>query len=274
MPATYLLFSIPSSPRLHEILSALLTETGFEGFEEEENILKAYINENDLDIAAVKGIMDQFHIAGWSYKPVTDRNWNEEWEQSFQPVVITPEVRIRAPFHPADPRYRHDLVINPKMAFGTGHHATTSMMMELMMQQNLHNKSVIDYGTGTGILAILAEKEGAQKILAFDNDPVCVENSVENLALNDCHRVSVKLGEINNFEDIRADVVLANITRNTIIGTMNQIGSFVPESGLFIASGFILQDLSSVSLAALKSKFHLLAQLAREQWAAAVFIKY
>ncbi|HET7001601.1 MAG TPA: 50S ribosomal protein L11 methyltransferase, partial [Puia sp.] len=178
-----------------DILVARLSQSGFEGFEEEPGKLHAFIPETLYDatkiekiIADIKGVADPFHTL-FQKEVIEPRNWNAEWEKDFEPVTVDHFCAIRAHFHNAVPGVKYDIIITPKMSFGTGHHATTYMMIAAMEHLDLRQKSVLDFGTGTGVLAILACKMGAEPVLAIDSDELSIDNARENIALNDCGKV-------------------------------------------------------------------------------------
>ncbi|HEV2483139.1 MAG TPA: 50S ribosomal protein L11 methyltransferase [Puia sp.] len=173
-----------------EVLIALLGEMGYEGFEQEEAQLHAFIPEAAFDEAAVRELLEA-HGLRYTLQRIEERNWNEEWEKNFQPVVVDGFCAIRAHFHPRVPEVEHELIITPKMSFGTGHHATTYMMLQAMRSLDLRGKRVLDFGTGTGVLAILAERLGADVVVAIDNDDWSIENARENVVENGCTRIQV-----------------------------------------------------------------------------------
>ena len=176
----YIEISIQTT-ELQEVLIALLAEIGYEGFEEEEGLLKAFIKEGAFDRGALETLLADYGLE-YVEQRIEDRNWNAEWEANFQPVVVDGFCAIRAHFHPPMPEMEHELVITPKMSFGTGHHATTYMMLQAMRGIDLRGKRVLDFGTGTGVLAILAERLGAAEVVAIDNDDWSIENAQENAA--------------------------------------------------------------------------------------------
>ncbi len=228
-----------------EMLIALLSEIGFHGFEENEVELLAFtthiINKNELD-----KILQIIPVI-YSVSTIDEVNWNEKWEAEFEPVtVLVPGsqkifANVRAGFHPPEKDALHDIVITPKMSFGTGHHATTYGMIENMYEIDFTNKTVIDFGTGTGILAILAEKMGAEKIIAIDNDDWCIRNAEENIKVNDCNKIGIcKTGSLQNIP--KADIILANINLNVIISNMQNLITVCNKDATIILSGMLLQD--------------------------------
>src|SRR5882757_8665315 len=196
-------------------LIAQLSIRGFEGFEEERNALKAFIRRQDLDETELRSFCNEQGLR-FTQSEIENKNWNAEWEANFQPVVIDDFCAVRAGFHPAVPGIQYDIIITPKMSFGTGHHATTWMMVKAMAGIDFNHRPVFDFGTGTGVLAILAEKLGAKEIVAIDNDDNSIENAAENLAANGCRRCHLfKSADLNGIGHF--DIILANINRNTIL---------------------------------------------------------
>src|SRR5688572_24493419 len=178
------------SPELQDVIIALLHAENYEGFEQAGEVLKAYCKEDKFN-EEILSVIAEKHKIGYKVSPVKETNWNKLWESNFEPVIIDDFVCIRADFHDPVPDVEHDIIINPKMSFGTGHHATTHMMIRQMRKIGFTSKTVIDFGTGTGILAILAEKLGAASIIAIDNDDWSIQNAGENLANNNCHAVQL-----------------------------------------------------------------------------------
>ena len=267
-----------------EILVAELSELNYEGFVEETDSLKAFVPSRDFDKPITEGLLEKYKALfslDWKYTQVEDENWNALWESNFEPVSISGKLNIRALFHPHDASYPMEIVIQPKMAFGTGHHATTSNICEFLLEMDLHGKDVFDFGTGTGILAILAQKLGAKEVWAVDNDPVCVENSHENFALNNTPEIHLALGDINTLgtetlsepEGGMFDLIIGNITRNVILHYLAEISNKLKPSALFLASGFYESDLEMLKSAAYSLGLHLESTKMKDGWCAASFRK-
>ena len=223
-----------------DIIIALLTAVGFEGFDETGDVLKAYTSNNEYNENEVKHIAEQFSLY-FDWEDVAPQNWNAVWESNFEPVVIDDFVAVRAHFHAAIPHVQHNIVITPKMSFGTGHHATTTMMMQQMQKLDFTNTSVLDFGTGTGILAVLAEKLGAMCVLAIDNDEWSIENSKENIKQNDCHCIQVELKDTVNLQG-SFDIILANINRNVILTNLFLLVAQLNKGGYLLVSGLLAED--------------------------------
>jgi len=229
-----------------ELLVALLADIGFEGFEEDQNTLKAFIKEVDFNEILFNKIIELNNVK-YLKSTVKQQNWNEIWETDFEPVKVLhpttniPFAFIRANFHKADPAFLYDISVTPKMSFGTGHHATTHLMVEHMSEIDFAGKSVIDFGTGTGVLAILAEKMGATKIVAIDNDEWSITNATENLKENNCTKTELVLAE-TIVVDKKAQIILANINLNIIKATIEAITNAAEENAIFLFSGIMLHD--------------------------------
>jgi ribosomal protein L11 methyltransferase len=247
-----------------EILVAQLTELGIEGFEEERNLLKAFIPSENFNQKEFDEIIDQNNLH-YSKSIIEDRNWNAEWESTFQPVVINNFCAIRADFHQPVPGVKHDIIITPKMSFGTGHHATTFMMIEAMAILGFTGKHVLDYGTGTGILAILAEKCGASFINAVDNDDRSIENARENFDRNNCFNVLL-IKEETIVSDGIFDVILANINRNIILQNLAHIKQHLAVSGVLLISGLLADDQPVVLAEAEKNGLKMNRRWERNGW--------
>ena len=223
-----------------DILVAQLAAAGANGFEETRNSLVAFIAEDDYDETAVKEIIEKSDFK-YSISVIEDINWNAEWESGFEPVIIDNFCAIRAAFHEPNKTVSHDIVITPKMSFGTGHHATTHMMVKAMQGLDFTGKTVFDFGTGTGVLAILAEKCGAKEITAIDNDEWSISNAAENFNGNDCHKVLLNKAE-SIFVEALYDVIVANINRNIILENLGAIKQHLADGGVVLLSGLLTGD--------------------------------
>jgi ribosomal protein L11 methyltransferase len=257
-----------------EILMAELAELGFESFVETEDGLEAYIQEGDFEDVAVKQMLEKYagRIAiSYQIRKIVRQNWNVEWEKNFQPIQIGNQIYVRADFHEPRPDFPYEIIITPKMSFGTGHHETTSMVMEHQLTLNHINKKILDVGTGTGILTVLASKLGASHISAFDIDEWSVENTIENLQLNHVSNVSVRLGTIGDEPKDIYDIVLANINRNILISQIPAYVTFLQKGGELIVSGFYEKDIADIQIVAEAVGLKKVAQLSKNNWAAVVF---
>jgi ribosomal protein L11 methyltransferase len=225
---------------IKEILVALLSAAGANGFEEEKNILKAFVPAGGVEEVSVEKIIKENNI-NYSKSVIEEKNWNAEWESDFKPVTIGDFCAIRASFHEPNHNVKHDIIITPKMSFGTGHHATTHMMVKAMEGLDFKDKTVFDFGTGTGVLSVLAEKCGAQNIIAIDNDEWSIINSMENFNLNDCHKILLSREE-GFVSESQYDIVLANINRNIILQNLEQIKQHLSNNGVVLLSGLLTGD--------------------------------
>ncbi len=235
---------IPKEPAT-EILIAQLGLAGFESFAENEDGVTAFIKESDWNLEILEDIQilssKEFSIK-YKKEVIEQTNWNSEWEKNFNPIQVEGSVSIRAPFH-ANPNLEFDIVIEPKMSFGTGHHETTHMMIEHLLDLDLENSKVLDMGCGTGILAIFAEKKGAQPIDAIDINNWCYQNSLENVERNKCNQISVFEGDASLLINNKYDVIIANINRNILLNDMKVYVNCLNANGTLLLSGFYRDDI-------------------------------
>lgn len=228
------------------ILSVFLFEDEFEGIEEAGQQMHAYIKldaKNDLLSPEVKEFLHLNHIEFQS-EIVNDANWNAIWESSFEPILVENKCVVRADHHSKVKNVDFDIIINPQMTFGTGHHPTTYLMIKKMLEINITNKSVFDFGTGTGVLAILAELMGAKQIFCNDIDENCKSNTLENFTKNNTKKAVFKLGDIDLIKNQKFDLILANVTRNTILERWQKLQNALNPNGKLIISGFQTNDKS------------------------------
>ena len=243
MDNIYIEYNFTFSPKepISEILIAELGNVGFESFVETENGVTAYIQKTDWNAEILADVFvlnsDEFSIE-YNLNEVPQTNWNAEWEKNFEPIQVDDLVSIRAPFH-ENPNLKYDIVIEPKMSFGTGHHETTHMMVQHLLQLDLENKKVLDMGCGTGILAIFAEMKGAKPLDAIDIDNWCYENSVENVTRNNCENISVYEGDATLLVDKKYDVIIANINRNILLMDMKVYTNCLQERWYLIVKWFL-----------------------------------
>ncbi len=268
---------IKTSRELADILIAELGEVAFDTFQETDEGFNAYILEGDFEEAAVKEIIQKYSflgIADYQINKIPKENWNQTWENNYHPIEIPGRCRVRASFHSPDPSFPLEIVINPKMSFGTGHHSTTYLMMELLLDSDLIGKSVFDFGTGTGILAILAAKLGASKIDASDIDEWCIENGMENIAINDCGNINIQLGAVTEVrKNAPYDLAIANINRNVLLEELPHYTSILPTGSSLFLSGFYEADLPVIEEKANSLGFEKTTHKVRDSWVAAAFEK-
>jgi ribosomal protein L11 methyltransferase len=259
-------FIVPQGEKT-EALIAVLGSYNFEGFEETEQCLKAFIAEDKLDGECVTTISQLFPDVSYKKSIIENINWNQQWEENFHPVIVSDFVAIRAHFHPAIAEVKHEIIITPKMSFGTGHHATTHMMIELMQAVNFAGKKVLDLGTGTGVLAILAEKMGATEVLAIDNDEWSIENSKENIIQNNCTAINIILEDSIKTPE-KFEVILANINLNIILTNLPSIAAAAGDDADILLSGFLKQDEITVKNALITNSLLFISTLQIGEWIA------
>jgi len=254
----------PVTPEQSSILVAQLTEIGFEGFEETEDSLQAFIPEKDYDESELQDLQS---IADVQFEKsiVEDEDWNAVWESNFEPVVVDDFVYIRADFHPPKKGFTHELVITPKMSFGTGHHATTYMMIEQMRSIDFIGKTVFDFGTGTGVLAILAEKLGAKRIVAVDNDERSIENAAENIQRNNCSRIEIMNAATASMNE-SFDIILANINKNVILENFSVLAKGLLPGGVLLVSGLLKEDEDDVFRKLSAYSLQMILRLIKDNW--------
>ena len=248
----YLEFSFRTTPCtevVNDVLSAVLADAGFESFVEQPDGLLAYIQQSLYDEASVEAAISEFPIPDtaieYSFVEAEDKDWNEEWEKNFfQPIVIGNRCVIHSTFHHDVPEAEYDIAINPQMAFGTGHHETTSLVIGEILDSNISGKKVLDMGCGTSILAILARMKGAASCTAIDIDDWCVRNSIENIELNGVDEIEVCLGDASILADKGPfDMVIANINRNILLADMQHYVARMNEGATLLMSGFYVDDI-------------------------------
>ena len=268
----------PCNETITDVLSGLTADIGFESFVECENGMKAYIQQSQFDEAALQQVVEDFPIPGasisYSITEPEDKNWNEEWERNFfQPIVIDNRCVIHSTFHKDYPKAEYNIVINPQMAFGTGHHETTSSILGELLEADLKGKSVLDMGCGTSILAILASMRGAGKVTAIDIDDWCVNNSKDNIALNHIHNITVELGDANLLKGRKAfDVIIANINRNILLADLPHYASCMHPGSEIFMSGFYIQDIPFIREKAESLGMEFVHHREKNNWAAVKFI--
>ncbi|MEO7801768.1 MAG: 50S ribosomal protein L11 methyltransferase [Ginsengibacter sp.] len=232
--------SIKVSVAQKDLLISDLADINFYAFEETENEVLAYIYDDDFDEHITKAALTSYNVV-YTKNVIQSQNWNQMWENNYEPVIIDDFVAVRASFHQPVAGVKHEIIITPKMSFGTGHHATTFLMASTMKDIDLTNKIVLDFGTGTGILAILAEKLGAASVVAIDNDDWSIENAKENIANNYCNKIDIKKDEIVP-PDIFFDVILCNISLNVIQQNIEELLIISKPGTQILLSGFLIED--------------------------------
>lgn len=261
----------------NEVLVAYLSDIEFESFHEENPLLRAYISEENFVVSTFEELMQELGVKNeldFSYQinKIPQQNWNTVWESQFEPVTIENKLRIIAPFHQKIDFSGYTLIIEPKMSFGTGHHQTTYLMCQVMFELNLKDKVVLDMGSGTGVLAILAEKLGAKAISAFDIEPWSVENCDENAKKNECTKIRSLLGDVDKV-DGKYDIILANINKNVLKNQIPFYSKLIHSNGNLLLSGFFVSDDDELKKFAQEYEFNLISSENREGWSMLQFSK-
>ncbi len=269
---------LPFEEYISDVLASELGEIGFNSFVSTEVGLAAYILESDFNEDKLKNLVSDFPFeASIDYKvtQIESKNWNEEWEKNyFEPIVIGNECVIHSSFHKNVPKAKYDIVIDPKMAFGTGHHETTSLVIGRLLEMDLKGKTLLDMGCGTAVLAILAAMRGAKDIVAIDIDTWCTENSIENLKINNIQDVNVQLGGAELLAGLHFDIILANINRNILLADMEQYAACLSAGGELYMSGFYIQDIPLIEAEANRLGLKLIDYREKNNWVAVKTVKY
>ena len=267
----------PWSETAQDILTALAGDIGFESFVEEDNLLKAYIQQKFYDKEAINGIIADFPLPditiAYTAQEQEDKDWNEEWEKNFfQPIVIGNRCVIHSTFHKDIPQMEYDILINPQMSFGTGHHETTNLIVSRLLETELEGKSVLDMGCGTSILAILAAKRGASPITAIDIDDWCVSNSADNIRLNNIDCINVRLGDADVLRTERPafDLIIANINRNILTTDMDAYALCMNPGSRIFLSGFYVDDIPVIQQSLMANGLSFVEHHENNRWAMVV----
>lgn len=259
---------------LRELLMAQLNDIGFEGFEEQANEVIAYIPAavfKQLQFDEAITLLQETRPFTFIKTEIEEQNWNAAWEKNFLPVIINREIAVRASFHPPFGNIPYEIIIDPKMSFGTGHHETTGMMLELILKQQLTGKRVLDFGSGTGILSILASKRNAATVLAIDHEKWAYHNAIENFQLNHVENAIAKLGDAAAFDGLQFDFIFANINRSTIINYMQRFAKALAANGKLLVSGFLKSDEPLIVQAAGSYGLETSGKMVSEDWMALIF---
>lgn len=267
----------PSNDTITDLLAAFLAESDYETFEPDNEGITAYIRKDKFDTNFVTGVIDEFPIPTkltFKTELLEGRDWNKEWEENyFKPINIDDKLLIRSSFHKEFKPAELEIIIDPKMAFGTGHHSTTAGMARMIMEESLSDKSVIDMGTGTGILAILAKKLGAKNVTGIDIDEFAIENAITNSQLNNCEG-NWLTGDHNTLQTLKpADLFLANINLNVILANLNDYVKYVKQKGIILLSGFLNTDKEKIMEEARKVGLKFVKELEENNWLTMKFIK-
>lgn len=261
-------YKIITSEEIAEIIIAFLGEIGFDTFEMTENGVDAYISDRNLTAEIRANVLDLKSKFAFNFEiiEIQPQNWNAEWEANFKPVIVENFCAVRASFHEPIKNVEFELVINPKMAFGTGHHETTYMVMNMMQNLDFENKVVFDYGCGTGILAILASKLKATYIDAIDIENESYLNTIENAAINSTMNINTFEGTLENIQGDNYDIILANINRNVILDSLIDLRKKLAKNGQIIFSGILLEDELLLRKELLENSFEVKKVVSRNNW--------
>ena len=269
-------FTNPENENLKDMFMELLGSIGFDSFMDTDEGFEAYCQEPALNEEELNDIMQMEQFANVKLlkkELIPDQDWNATWEASYEPVIINEFCRIRAPFHKVEGSYKYDLIIEPKMSFGTAHHETTSQIIELMLQADFSGLNLLDMGSGTGVLAILAKKLGSATTVAIDNDEWAYRNALDNIRLNDENDIVVELGDATSLNDRQFDVILANINRNILLRDMKEYVKCLVNGGKIFFSGFYEEDLVLITKEAERLGLTYSNHVTKNNWTAAVFVK-
>jgi len=268
-------FSNPSNENIKDMFMELLGGIGFDSFMDTDDGFAAYCTEPAFDKEGLDGLLQMEQLADvqiLNKELIPDQDWNATWEASYEPAIIDETCRIRAPFHAPDNSYKYDLCIEPKMSFGTAHHETTSQIIKLMLTEDFKGKDVLDMGSGTGVLAILAKKLGSAMTVAIDNDEWAYRNALDNIKMNDENDIVVELGDANSLNNRQFDIIIANINRNILLRDMKEYVKCLKKGGKIFFSGFYEADLILIRNEAERHQLSYLNHVKKNEWTAAVFI--
>ena len=259
-----------------DILIAELNEIDYESYDETDTGVKGYILEKFFDFEKVK-LLQANNIPGtiikYSYEIIKTKNWNEVWEKNFDPISVNDDCIIRAPFHEIKPTAKYDIIIEPKMSFGTGHHETTYLMLKTMLELDFKDKNVLDMGCGTGVLAILASLKGAKNVTAIDIDEWAYNNTLENIEKNNCANIRVFKGNANLLQDQKFEIVIANINRNILLDDIKHYSKALTSGGTLLLSGLYEKDLEMINNEAAENNIKYINHLEKHNWIAIKFCK-
>lgn len=267
----------PSNQLANEVLIAQLAEIGFESFTENTTGLSAFIKISEYSDAISAKIQElilpENTRVTFQTEKIDDQNWNAIWESNFDPIIVNDRCIVRASFHKNTPELEYEIIIDPKMAFGTGHHQTTHLMIEAVLNEDFSGKKVLDMGCGTGVLAILAEMRGAKAITAIDIDEWAFQSTVENVELNHCENIDAFLGDVNLIKNKKFDIILANINLNILISDMGFYYNSLLSEGKIIFSGILKSDIPTIEQKAKKLGLSHIATSTRDEWVMISFQK-
>lgn len=267
----------PCNEDITDVISYQLGDIGYDSFITTDNGLDAYIPVSDFSIDKLDELLNNLLIdvkVVYEFKTLEDENWNKEWEKNyFSPLIVSDKCLVRSSFHPVNQVYEYEIIIDPKMAFGTGHHQTTYLMLQEILKLDLKNKSVLDMGCGTAVLAILAAKMGASRLVAIDFDEWAYNNAKENVVLNSQAEIEVRLGTADQIENEEFEYIFANINRNVLLQDIQQYAKSLKTNGTLIMSGFYLDDVPVIKLECEKNNLTFLNLEQKDNWTALICTK-
>lgn len=267
----------PYNEAIKDVVIAHMSEMGYDSFREEEEVTFAYIEKTLFDEEALKYMTEEFPFdleIAYSVSELEEKNWNEEWEKNyFEPIVIDDICVVKSSFHTNTPDCKYTITINPKMAFGTGHHQTTILMLQHILKTDFTSQTVLDMGCGTAILAILASMRGAKDLVAIDIDEWAYDNAIENLEMNNIKNVSIQIGGADLLGNKTFDTIIANINRNILLEDMHAYSAVLNKGGCLYMSGFYTEDIDAIKTEATKHKLVFDSFTQRDNWASVKFIK-
>lgn len=273
----YIEIKVSCDAPFSDILIAEMGEIDFDSFVETEVGFDAYIIEEKFSHPGLQQLFNNYRKQTkiwYELKKIPKVNWNEEWEKNYDPIQVGEDIYVRAIFHEPRPEFKYEIVINPKMSFGTGHHETTHQMLALQLEVDFQNKKVLDVGSGTGLLAIMAHKLGASEVTATDIDDWCIENSTENFGLNQVEPKNIRQGVIKSLGfDESFDIVLANINKNVLLEEMDEYARLTKNGGYLFLSGFYAHDEADILESTGALGFEKLKSLAKREWTAVLLKK-
>ena len=265
------------SDETKDLLTAFLAEVGFESFIEENDMFKAYVQTENIDKQALQETIEcakpLIGEINYTIQNIPSQNWNKEWESTFESAEISNDIIVRIPSYTPQKTYKYEILIEPKMSFGSGTHETTSLIMQTMQQYDFNNKTVADCGCGTGILGIFASILGAKSVFAFDYDSCCVENTKTNMQLNCIGNISIELGKLDLLSNKTFNVVLANINKNILIENMEYLSHSVEHKGTLLLSGFYLEDVADVQKSAEEHGLKFVESKSKNNWTLTIFTR-
>lgn len=268
---------VPYQEATKDVLAALTAELGFESFVDADSGTIGYIQSANFDETALKQMIQEFPLdaeINYKWEEIEGKDWNEEWEKNyFQPLIIDNRCVIKSSFHEVDQKFEYEIVIDPRMAFGTGHHQTTELMIRAILEEDFTGKSLLDMGCGTAILAILASMRGADPIVAIDIDHWAYDNAIENLKLNNIQNIDVQIGGAELLGNQCFDVILANINRNILLNDIHQYASVLNRGGMLFMSGFYTEDIPFIETECTKHGLNLVRYQQKDNWTAVKFEK-